>query len=278
MTARRFWLDGRVVHTLRLHPDESIVSAGDGVFETLRVEGGRPVWWPLHERRLREGLAALGLPHGGEPGQTDAVCAALTNNVTRAARWLAPHPVGRVRISVWCAPHGHLRTLVDASPLDMQAACAPLQLVTSPIPHPGLGQLGKTLSWGWSRAAVRLARAAGAHDALLCRDGAVVECATSTLLWAIDDAWYTAPRELGGLPSTTLAMLVASGLPVFGQRVTPTVFGSATALVALSATRWAVPVSHLDGRALAPAETHAAQLRDRLAAFVAATAGPAERS
>ena len=34
---------------------------GDGVFETLRVRDGRPVWWQAHIDRLARGCAALGM-------------------------------------------------------------------------------------------------------------------------------------------------------------------------------------------------------------------------
>ena len=35
---------------------------GDGVFETLLLDAGEPVWWDAHLARLRRGCAALGIP------------------------------------------------------------------------------------------------------------------------------------------------------------------------------------------------------------------------
>ncbi|HEY8379800.1 MAG TPA: aminotransferase class IV, partial [Nannocystis sp.] len=52
-----------------LDPDDARVPVldrgflfGDGVFETLRTAGGRPVLWRPHLDRLRRSAAGIGLP------------------------------------------------------------------------------------------------------------------------------------------------------------------------------------------------------------------------
>ena len=49
-----------------LDPSDRGLAYGDGVFETLLVHAGAPVWWDRHWRRLREGTARLGFPHPDE--------------------------------------------------------------------------------------------------------------------------------------------------------------------------------------------------------------------
>lgn len=52
--------DGRV--RLWLEPDDRGLAYGDGVFETLRVHRGQPVWWREHWERMLLGAQVLGLP------------------------------------------------------------------------------------------------------------------------------------------------------------------------------------------------------------------------
>jgi 4-amino-4-deoxychorismate lyase len=52
--------EGRV--RLWLEPEDRGLAYGDGVFETLLVHRGQPVWWDEHWQRLLRGAARLGLP------------------------------------------------------------------------------------------------------------------------------------------------------------------------------------------------------------------------
>ena len=47
---------------LWLEPGDRGLAYGDGVFETLLVHAGEPVWWQEHWQRLLRGAARLGLP------------------------------------------------------------------------------------------------------------------------------------------------------------------------------------------------------------------------
>ena len=61
-------MDGRVqplAHARILLADRGFL-LGDGVFETMRSRNGRVHAWTHHERRLRHGLAAIGLADGKE--------------------------------------------------------------------------------------------------------------------------------------------------------------------------------------------------------------------
>jgi 4-amino-4-deoxychorismate lyase len=52
--------EGRV--RLWLEPEDRGLAYGDGVFETMLVHRGQPVWWDEHWQRLRRGAERLGLP------------------------------------------------------------------------------------------------------------------------------------------------------------------------------------------------------------------------
>ena len=54
----------------RLDPSDRGLQFGDGVFETLRLEAGRPVLWERHWARLCRGLEGLGIP---QPRQQDCL-------------------------------------------------------------------------------------------------------------------------------------------------------------------------------------------------------------
>lgn len=106
--------DGRV--RLWLEPDDRGLAYGDGLFETLLVHQGQPVWWREHWQRLMRGVRVLGLP---EPDQVlvrrecenllvDTPRAVLKLIVTRGRGgrgYAAPdHPIPTVILSSHEAP------------------------------------------------------------------------------------------------------------------------------------------------------------------------------
>ena len=60
----KVWVDGvlAAVEDARVSPMDHGLLTGDGVFETLRVYGGRPFAWSRHYDRLGHSAGALGLP------------------------------------------------------------------------------------------------------------------------------------------------------------------------------------------------------------------------
>ena len=52
--------EGRI--RLWLEPEDRGLAYGDGVFETMLVHQGEPVWWQEHWQRMLRGAARLGLP------------------------------------------------------------------------------------------------------------------------------------------------------------------------------------------------------------------------
>ena len=73
------WLNGIIVpeHEARIAPDDRGLLLGDGLFETLRVSGGRPLRLDRHLARLRAGAEILGLPVPLDDAEFAAAMAAL---------------------------------------------------------------------------------------------------------------------------------------------------------------------------------------------------------
>ncbi len=269
-TPIRYCLDGRWLAPgeAAFAPTSGLVMAGEGWFETLRVEGGRPMFLDSHLARLERSVATgLGVTQAG-------------NALHAAHRCLAAMQPSFPDFTI-----GRLRLLLalDASGEAWQAlgewgphASSPASLtdgigaVTASFPHPGLGRLGKSASYHWSIAARREALARGAGEALFVRDGRVLEGSTGALVWLRAGRWYTEDSE-AVLPSVTLAVLRGGGFEIGSDGLGADALatgGVIEGLVLVSALRLAVAVREVDGRALPTAASlaAAAQWREALLA------------
>ncbi|HEY4592737.1 MAG TPA: aminotransferase class IV, partial [Thermoanaerobaculia bacterium] len=88
-----YW-NGRLVpaEEVRIAPDDAGFLFGDGLFETLRVDGGRPRDLPAHLDRLLAGLGRLGI----DTPESRCDLGRAVNEVAKAA----PRPLARLRITV----------------------------------------------------------------------------------------------------------------------------------------------------------------------------------
>jgi branched-chain amino acid aminotransferase len=164
---------------------------GDGVFEVIRLYGGRPYALEEHLDRLERSAAALDLPV--DRGAFEAEISALLREfgtddaqlrlvATRGGRRLAstenlPPYADKERIRLITVTH------------------APTQLLIGV----------KSLSYAANMKAIRMADARGADDTILVRpDGIVLEAPTSTIFWATDDGVLRTPSlDVGILASIT---------------------------------------------------------------------------
>lgn len=170
---------------------------GDGLFETLRVDGGRTGDVEAHLDRLFDGLPRVGI----DPPEDREALAAAVSEVASSSPW----PVARMRIAVTQETR-----LVSLSPYTPPAG--PVSAVLLPEP------------WVWSRSplaglkslscqANRLAlRRAGAFEALLLNEhGRLVEGSRSNVVLALPDGLFTPPVEDGCLPGTVRRRLLERG-------------------------------------------------------------------
>jgi len=160
--------------------DDRGLLLGDGLFETLLVIDGAPVWWAAHMARLRRGCAALSLP---EPAEDDALAAARQVLTTAEAP-----PRAALRLT-WTAGSG-------GRGLDRPAILSPRLLSSlAPAPRPTAplrlasvsvrrnagspASRHKTLAYLDNVLARREARAAGADEAVMLNTDGHVACAAA---------------------------------------------------------------------------------------------------
>ena len=178
---------------------------GDGVFETMRVYGGRIFRAVEHMERLFTGLKLLGIVSVFSPEELRAVCRSLAemNQVPDGAA-----RVYRTRDStvVTVRPHS-----LSPSSRALTAIVTAMQVDNQLSGHKTANRLLYIL-------AQQEAASVGADEAILLNSaGRVVEFATSNLFVVKDHCLFTPPLEDGPLPGITrhvvLTMAAESGIP-----------------------------------------------------------------
>lgn len=266
------WLNGTVMTAAeaRIAPGDRGFTLGDGVFETIRVQGGRPRHLGRHLARLREGAAILGLPIAAglperaveemlaAPVPADCVLR-LTVSRGEGARGLVP-------------PERPSPTmLLSAAPLAPMPAETHLVIatVTRRNEHSPLARI-KSLNMLDNVLARAEAAGRGAGEALLLNTaGRVAEAATATLFALIGGRVVTPPVEEGALPGIARAVAVeAMGEGAVIQRPVEVaeLFGAAE--IVLTNSLGVRPVVTMDGRVIGAGRpgSLAAGLREHLGA------------
>ncbi len=253
------WLNGESFDSLVLRGTDPWLARGDAVFETVRVHGGRPMFLDLHRERLADSLAACALGTVADARLDHALAPAL--EVAAEQPW--PCAL-RFTVASPSQADGDLRLVVVLSRYrgpDAQGYAAGVACTLVDVPHPGLGALGKSVSWQWSQVARRRARAAGFDEALIGHDARVVESDSAAVLWNEGGAWFTPHSADGPLPSVTLRALRRADVDVAEARATVERLAAAEAVCLLSSLRLAMGVARIDGVAYARCDEHAAPLR-----------------
>ena len=191
---------------------------GDGVFETIRLEGGVPYQWELHLARLQQGLAAIGI-RAPEVDWADLACRTIQRNRARegflriavsrgsGSRGYQPWPPGM--------PVTYVIEYLPAAP----ASDAPYRLWLSrwaKTPAQCLPVQMKLAQGMNSTLASEEARAGECDDALqLTTGGLLSETASANLFWIANGTLFTPSLECDCLNGTTRdAILRLSHLPV----------------------------------------------------------------
>jgi branched-subunit amino acid aminotransferase/4-amino-4-deoxychorismate lyase len=233
---------------------------GDGIYDTFRIEHGVAVDLDLHLDRVVRACTTSAMP---APSR-EWLRAHLLDVCVQAARW----PSARVRTAIGLVTMESTRCIVSADPYTpptSNAYARGISLHISDVRHPGLGHLGKSLSYQYFRIAARQAALAGKDDALLFRDGLVGETTTAAIVWLQGGIWYHVADETGVLPSTT-----RQGLERRGWSFTPTATATLTellaadAVVTLSGLQIATGVSALGQRTWTQPDEWAVRMRAAL--------------
>jgi branched-chain amino acid aminotransferase len=167
---------------------------GDGVFEVIRLYDGVPFALADHYARLERSAAALELSFDRTALEGEvAALLAEAGPVDGQMRLIMTR--GGRRIAATEPVPGHAETLTLAS----------VEYDTTIILN-GV----KSLSYGANMQATRIAKAAGADEALLVRpSGTVLEPPTSSIFWVADGALRTPALDNGLLASITRERLIA---------------------------------------------------------------------
>lgn len=218
-------------------PDDGFFR-GDGVFEVVRIYAGRPFAMVAHLDRMERSAKTIELRLDRIRIETEAE--ALLDRfgpadcLLRLIATRAGHRIGSIEP---LPEHGPTITLagVTASPT-------------------GILNGVKSLSYALNMQATRMARAAGADEALLVRpDGIVLEAPTATLFWVTADGRLRTPGlEAGILDSVTRRTLIERMEVEQGEFPLEDLSEATEAFLA-STTREVQPVAAIDGHRFDPA-------------------------
>jgi branched-chain amino acid aminotransferase len=225
MSDAMVWLNGRLV--AERDASISILDRGftlaDGVFETMRVKDGQPVWLDDHLARLREGALVLGIPLPFDEaaiGQGLAHLIIAQGAVEASLRLTLTRGPSRTR-GLWPPAQPMTPTLLATlSPL-ATITRPPLTLVIAKSvrrnEHSPLSRI-KSLNYGDSIIARREAEARGAGDCLLMNGAGRVACSSvGNVFVRMRGEWHTPPITDGILAGIARRHLI----PVLGVCETP---------------------------------------------------------
>ena len=202
--------------------DDRGILLGDGLFDTLRVEQGRPLLFARHLARLHRACEVFGYGLSSEAirvameegleglkGQTGS----LRTTVTRGSGERGLMPPER--------PHPTLFTRTSpAAPRTYGAATAIIAKTRRNEGSPSTNH--KTLGYLDNILARQEAAEAGADEAIMLTNGGHVACTTigNLLVLRKDAPCLTSPRADGVLPGVVRQVLIEKGL-VEERRLTP---------------------------------------------------------
>jgi aminodeoxychorismate lyase len=230
---------------------------GDGLFETMRIVGGRPFRLAQHLERMTRGAEFLQI----KPPFTARELQHFAEELI--AKNKMPEAVLRVQLTRGPGPRGYapaeagpptlVMTLHETPALatDNQASW---NLVTSPyrISAADVFASFKTTSKILHVMARADATARGADEALLVNtNGEAAETATGNLFWVYQDKICTVPTGRGILPGITRAVVLeicqSLGLQTNKRVIKPEALRHAGGIFVTQSTLGIVPVSVYDG-------------------------------
>ncbi|MGB8371067.1 MAG: aminotransferase class IV [Limisphaerales bacterium] len=235
---------------------------GDGLFETLRVCGGRPFRLAQHLERMTRGADFLKIQCPFTPKELQNFAGQLIGQNQM------PEAVLRVTLTRGPGERGYtppidsrptvVMTLHPAPPMDVEN---PVQwrLITSSYRIPAADPLSsfKTANKLIHIVARMEAVEKDADEALLVNtNGEVAETAGGNLFWVYQGNICTVPTSRGVLPGITRAVVLeicrTLGLPTNKRVIKPEALRKSAGLFITQSALGIVPVTTLDGKPVAP--------------------------
>jgi aminodeoxychorismate lyase len=230
---------------------------GDGLFETVRVAGGRPFRFAQHLDRLSRGadFLKIRLPFPVEEIQKFTAQLIEKNQLPESIlRLTLTRGAGKRGYSIVGAKEATLTMVLHPLP---QVEDEPLQwnLTTSPFLIPMADPLAafKTTSKILNVMARAEAEARGADEALLLNtNGEVAETAGGNIFWVDQGKICTVPTDCGALPGVTRAVVLeicqSLGLKTDKQVTKPEQLRDADGIFVTQSALGIVPVVSLDNQ------------------------------
>ncbi|MDE2383994.1 MAG: aminotransferase class IV [Alphaproteobacteria bacterium] len=245
------WCNGHFSEHLTLAANERGLMLGDGIFETLAVRGGKPIWLEAHLTRMQGAAAALGLPF--DEAAIRAAIVEISHNSAHASEVLRI-TLTRGPTARGLAVDGERPSLIlSLNPFDLARLPASVRLATSSIRRnpTAPSSCHKTLSYVDGVAAAREV-AARADDALMLNTHGHVASTTIANVFLLAGATLITPaRDQGILNGIARATLIAGatelGLAVEERAVQPAELFSADCVFLTNSLRLATRVSSIDG-------------------------------
>jgi branched-chain amino acid aminotransferase len=231
---------------------------GLGLYETIKLSDGIPIFFDEHSARLEHGFVQVGI---------EAPCdrRELADQIVRlsAASGVAS---GACRVLVTAgAPGGKPALLIqtEVRPVPTQ----PLALITSRTLRAAAAL--KSNSFIASHIAQRAARAVGADDAVFVdEEGRLYEATTANVFIVRNGSLSTAPTNGAILPGVIRAKVMelasAAGIPTSEHHTLVSDLGDDDALLLTSSVRGIVAAGSIDGRRLRQDDEFLARLRSLL--------------
>jgi branched-subunit amino acid aminotransferase/4-amino-4-deoxychorismate lyase len=245
------WVNGSLVDPEQpvLRADDHGFTVGDGVFETMKVVGGRPFALHRHLRRLAVSAAGLGIEV-----DLDVVRAAV-----EAVLVADGSPSLRLRVTVTGgpSPFGTDRgaaiptLLVSTSPPSTWPATADVAIVPWTRNERAATAGLKTTSYADNVVALRLAHERGAGEAILANSvGELCEGTGSNVFVGVDGELVTPPPSSGCLLGITRELII-EWLGDVAERALPIdALATADEAFLASSTRDVQPIRAVDGQLL----------------------------
>ena len=252
--AMRVWVDGQVVdpHGPSVSALDHAVTVGDGVFETAKIQRGRPFALRRHHERLIRSARGLGL---GDPD-----LAYLGKGIDAVLEG-PPLDFGRLRYSVTggIGPLGSDRGTADltyivlAAPQARPPASAKLTVVPWTRNERSAVAGLKTTSYAENVVALARAKERSAVEAVFANTrGELCECTGSNIFVVVDGRLLTPPTDSGLLPGITRELVIewcrAAGVEVDEQPLPLSVLDTADEVFITSSTKDVLPIHEIDGR------------------------------
>ncbi|HOX50479.1 MAG TPA: aminodeoxychorismate synthase component I [Fibrobacteria bacterium] len=255
--ARVGWMDGRFlpVGEMTVSVEEEGFAYGFGFFETILVQEGRILRLDAHVARFRRAWERFFASPFPDITWKDVIDLVLEKNGLSGT-------VAAVKLSASAGKPGSLergiRLMVTARPYIHRLAASGregLRLATWPQARQSPLSDHKTMNYMLSRLAADWAKEHGADEAILLNaDGTVSETNTANILCKMDGK-FRVPVSEHALPGTMLGAvldhLAAQGVPVEHRRISSDELKQAESVYLTNALMGVVPVTEIDGTAIA---------------------------